>query len=84
MKKLFLNISQYSQENTCVGAFKPVTLLKRNSTTRRKSFLKKICERLPLKAIKIPVCSSLQLTGKMRTIEISKYSMENASEKMFF
>ena len=40
-KKLFLNISQYSQESTCVGVcsliklpvFEPVTLLKRDSNT---------------------------------------------------
>ena len=40
-KKLFLKISQYSQESTCVGVcsliklpvFAPVTLLKRDSNT---------------------------------------------------
>ena len=67
IKKPFLKISQYSQENTCVGvslllkiqAFRPATLLKRDSKKSvffpvklekflRTLTLKNICERLLL------------------------------------
>ena len=77
-KKLFFKISQYSQENNCVGVsflikmqtFRPATLLKGDFNTGvsltifRKKFLrtailKRICERLFLRAFPIMLFSYL-------------------------
>ena len=60
MKKLFLIISHYSQENTTVGVSFPVklkTLLKRDFNTSVTSVLKNICKRMHLTLEKAYVAS---------------------------
>ena len=56
-KKVFLKILQISQENACVGVWRPATLLKKDSNTSlilkfakflRASIVKNICEQLLL------------------------------------